>query len=336
MSDIDNAKLTEYLSAELPGFTPPLTVEKFPGGQSNPTFKLSTPTKTYVLRRKPPGKTLKGAHAVDREFRLLSALQDSPVPVAKPYVLCTDDNVIGSMFYVMEFLDGRILWDPTLPECEPAERTALYHEMNRVLSALHSIDIDAVGLSDYGKHGDYFARQTHTWTKQYQASELGKIDAMDTLIEWLPVNLPADDGRFSIVHGDYRLDNLMFHKTEPRALAVLDWELSTIGHPFADLAYQCMQYYLPRGKGLPGLHGVNLAELGIPDEADYVAMYCERMGIDTIPDWNVYLAFSLFRLAAICQGVAKRAQQGNASSKNAADYGQLVEPLAATALKLTH
>ena len=335
MHDLNIDNLSNYLSQHVDGFALPLEVEKFPGGQSNPTFKLSTPNAKYVLRRKPPGKLLRGAHAVDREFKLLTALQSSAVPVAKAIVLCEDDSVIGSMFYVMEYLDGRILWDPLLPECDADERRAIYTEMNRVLSELHLVDIDSVGLTDFGKHSDYFARQTHTWTKQYRASEMELISAMDALIDWLPANMPADDGRVSIVHGDYRLDNIMFERDKPAALAVLDWELSTIGHPYADLAYQCMQYYIPRGKGLPGLHGADLAQLGIPTEAEYIDMYCARTGVDSIPHWNFYLAFSLFRLAAICQGVAKRAQQGNASSQNAANYGALVEPLASIALELT-
>ncbi|RBP49732.1 phosphotransferase [Arenicella xantha] len=335
MHDLNIDNLSNYLKQYVDGFELPLEVEKFPGGQSNPTFKLSTPNAQYVLRRKPPGQLLKGAHAVDREFRMLTALQSSAVPVATPIALCEDDAVIGSMFYVMEYLDGRILWDPVLPDSDAQERRAIYTEMNRVLSALHMVNIDAVGLSDFGKHSDYFARQTHTWTKQYRASEMDPIPAVDSLIEWLPANMPADDGLVSIVHGDYRLDNLMFHRSEPQAIAVLDWELSTIGHPYADLAYQCMQYHIPHGKGLPGLRGADLEQLGIPTEQEYIAMYCERTGVTSIPNWNFYLAFSLFRLAAICQGVAKRAQQGNASSNNAANYGELVEPLASIALDLT-
>lgn len=334
MHDLNVENLSKYLSQAIDGFELPLQVEKFPGGQSNPTFQLTTPNARYVLRRKPPGKLLKGAHAVDREFKLLSALQNSSVPVAKPFVLCEDDDVIGSMFYVMEYLDGRILWDPVLPDCDANERRAIYTEMNRVLSELHMVNIESVGLTDYGKHGDYFARQTHTWTKQYQASEMQPIAAVDALIEWLPANMPKDDGRVSIVHGDYRLDNIMFRKDSPQALAVLDWELSTIGHPYADLAYQCMQYHIPRGKGLPGLRGADLQQLGIPTEQEYIDMYCARTRVDSIPNWNFYLAFSLFRLAAICQGVAKRAEQGNASSKNAANYAELVEPLASIAMNL--
>jgi len=272
---------------------------------------------------------------VDRDHTVLSALFPTPLPVAEPLHLCQDEAIIGSDFYVMEFKQGRILWDPTVPEVDNAERRALYTEMNRVLAELHKVDIDDVGLSNYGKRGSYFARQTHTWTKQYKASETQYIAAMESLIEWLPANMPAEDGLVSITHGDFRIDNLMFHADKAEVIAVLDWELSTIGHPYADLAYQCMQYYMPRGQGLPGLSGVNLAELGIPTEQEYVDMYCQRMGFNKIPQWNFYLAFSLFRLAAICQGVVKRAQQGNASSDKAGQYGDLVEPLANIALDLT-
>lgn len=332
--DFDDAHLAAYLEQHIDGFSGPLNSEKFAGGQSNPTFRLRTPDADYVLRRKPPGKLLPGAHAVDREFRILSALQETDVPVARTYHLCEDDSVIGSMFYVMEFADGRVLWDPGLPGMQAEERTAIYAEMNRVLAALHSVDVEAAGLQDFGKPGDYFARQTNTWTKQYRASEMQHIAAMESLIDWLPANKPADDGKLCVVHGDYRLDNLMFHKTEPRVIATLDWELSTLGHPYADLAYQCMQYYMPRAEGLPGLTGLDLAELGIPSEEQYRAMYCERVGIETIDNWNYYLSFSLFRLAAICQGVVKRSEDGNASSSKAKNYGALVQPLAEIAMDL--
>ncbi|MEM7360113.1 MAG: phosphotransferase [Pseudomonadota bacterium] len=332
--DFDDARLAAYLEQHIEGFRGPLSSEKFAGGQSNPTFKLSTPETSYVLRRKPPGKLLPGAHAVDREYRILSALQETAVPVAKTYHLCEDDSVIGSMFYVMEFADGRVLWDPGLPGMEPSERGEIYAEMNRVLAALHSVNVADAGLQDFGKPGDYFARQTNTWTKQYRASELEHIAAMESLIEWLPANKPADDGQVCVVHGDYRLDNLMFHKTESRVIATLDWELSTLGHPYADLAYQCMQYYMPRAEGLPGLTGLDLAALGIPNENEYRDMYCQRAGIENIDNWNYYLSFSLFRLAAICQGVVKRSQDGNASSSKAKNYGALVRPLAEIAMDL--
>jgi aminoglycoside phosphotransferase (APT) family kinase protein len=333
---LDTDLLSEYLSKNISGFTGPLTAEKFAGGQSNPTYLLTTPKQKYVLRRKPPGTLLPGAHAVDREHTILSALFPTPLPVAEPLHLCQDDDIIGSDFYIMEFKQGRILWDPTIPEVNREQRSALYSEMNRVLAELHKVDIDDAGLQNYGKRGSYFARQTHTWTKQYKASELQHIPAMEALIDWLPANMPADDGLVSITHGDFRIDNLMFHADKAEVIAVLDWELSTIGHPYADLAYQCMQYYMPSGKGLPGLAGVDLAELGIPSEQEYVDMYCQRMGFEGIPNWNFYLAFSLFRLAAICQGVVKRATQGNASSDKAGQYGELVEPLANIALDLTN
>lgn len=332
---LDTDKLSHYLSQHIRGFTGPLTAEKFSGGQSNPTYLMTTPEKKYVLRRQPLGKLLPGAHAMDREHTILSALFPTPLPVAEPLHLCQDPSVIGSDFYVMEFKQGRILWDPTIPEVGKEERNAMYTEMNRVLAELHKVDIDTAGLQNYGKRGHYFARQTHTWTKQYKASEINHIAAMEALIEWLPVNMPPEDGLASITHGDFRLDNLMFDADTPEVIAVLDWELSTIGHPYADLAYQCMQYYMPRGKGLPGLAGADLAQLGIPTEQEYVDMYCQRMGFNGIDNWNFYLAFSLFRLAAICQGVVKRAQQGNASSDKAAQYGELVEPLAHIALGLT-
>ncbi len=331
----DNEKLSTYLEQNVEGFAGPLSAQKFAGGQSNPTFRIDTESGSYVLRRKPTGKLLKGAHAVDREYRILTALYDTEVPVANTYHLCEDESVIGSMFYLMEFVDGRVLWDPALPELESNERTAIYTEMNRVLAALHSVNLKETDLETFGRPGDYFARQINTWTKQYRASETQTIEAMEKVIDWLADNQPADDGRISIVHGDYRLDNLMFDKHEPKAIAVLDWELSTTGHPYADLAYQCMQYHLPHGNGIPGLAGLNYAELGIPTESEYRDMYCQRMGIDNIPNWNFYLVFGLFRLSAICQGVAKRSQDGNASSEKASTYGALVNPLAEAALTLS-
>lgn len=333
---LDTDRLSDYLVKHISDFEGPVSAEKFSGGQSNPTYLLTTETQKYVLRRKPPGKLLPGAHAVDREHTVLSALFPTALPVAEPLHLCQDQAVIGSDFYVMEYKEGRILWDPTIPEVDKAERRAIYSEMNRVLAELHKVNINDAGLENYGKRGNYFARQTHTWTKQYKASEINHIAAMEVLIEWLPANMPNEDGLASITHGDFRIDNLMFDADKAQIIAVLDWELSTIGHPYADLAYQCMQYYMPSGKGLPGLAGKNLAELGIPTEQEYIEMYCQRMGFDSIPQWNFYLAFSLFRLAAICQGVVKRAQQGNASSDKAGQYGELVEPLANIALGLTN
>ncbi|MGL6160656.1 phosphotransferase [Microbulbifer sp.] len=328
-------RLEEYLAACIEGFRGPLEVSKFSDGQSNPTFKLHAASGTYVLRRQPPGKLLKSAHAVDREFRVMRALADTDVPVPGVLHLCEDRELIGSLFYVMEYCEGRIFWSAALPEVDRAERGAMYEEMNRVLAALHSVDVEAAGLSDYGRPGNYFQRQFERWSGQYRASEIEKIAAMDELIDWLADTLPEDDGRVALVHGDYRLDNIMFARDEPRAIAVLDWELSTLGHPFADLAYQCMQLRMPaEGDRVSGLMGVDRHGLGIPTEAEYVARYCERMGIGKIDNWAFYLAFSFFRLAAIIQGVAKRARDGNASNKNAARLGALVQPVARMALDM--
>lgn len=332
---LDTTRLQTFLEQQLPGFSGSLSAEKFAGGQSNPTFKLSANGRHYVLRRKPPGQLLKSAHAVDREFRVISALQDTDVPVPKTYCLCEDDAIIGSAFYVMEYLEGRVFWDPTLPEIDSAiERAAMYDEMNRVLAALHTVDVDAMGLSDFGRPGNYYERQINRWTRQYRASETGLCPDMETLIEWLPANLPADDGQASLVHGDYRLDNLMFHPTEPRIIAVLDWELSTLGHPLADLAYQCMAWALPGDAGVAGLGGVERQALGLPTNEQYIARYCERTGRDAIEHWNFYMVFCFFRLAAILQGVKKRALIGTASSAEAESRAAMVEPLAAQGVSL--
>ena len=331
---LDEIKLANYLEANIEGFKGPLSATKFKGGQSNPTFKIDAASGSYVLRRQPPGKLLPSAHAVDREYRVLAALQDTDVPVSKVFHLCEDKNVLGSMFYIMEFNDGNIHWNPALQELDNAKRTAMYAEMNRVLAALHSVDIEKANLSTYGKPGNYYERQYGRWTKQYRASELTTIDAMEKLIQWLKENAPEDDGLVSLSHGDYKLDNVMFDKNNEKIIAVLDWELSTLGHPYADLAYQCMTLRFPAGiAGMSGLYGLDRSELGIPSEEEYVAMYCERMGIDSIPNWTYYLAFSFFRLAAICQGVAKRVADGNASSKQAAQVGAFVNPLAEMALQ---
>lgn len=330
----DTDALATYLEQHVEGFAGPLTAEKFAGGQSNPTFMLSAASGKYVLRRKPSGELLKSAHAVDREFTVMSALANTDVPVAKAYHLCKDDSVIGSMFYVMEYIDGRVMWDPALPDETPAGRAAIYTEMNRVLAALHSVDIEAAGLSDYGRPGNYFERQVSRWSTQYRASETEAIPEMETLMEWLPANMPADDGRVALAHGDFRLDNMMFHPTEPKVLALVDWELSTLGHPFADLAYQCMQLRMEHSGVMSGLGGVDRATLGIPSEDEYVAQYCERMGLEKIEHWNFYVVFSFFRFAAILQGVKKRALEGNASSDKALQMGALVKPLAEQAVTL--
>jgi len=334
---LDIESLGDYLTHHIPGFAAPVEADKFAGGQSNPTFKLTSADGShYVLRRKPPGELLKSAHAVDREFRVISALRDTAVPVPHTHMLCEDDKVIGSMFYVMEYKEGRILWDPLLPEAaDNTERSAIYDAMNETMAALHNVDVDAVGLRDFGRPGNYFERQLGRWSKQYRASETRTITAMESLMPWLAAHMPEDDGTVSLVHGDYRLDNMMFHPTEPRVIALLDWELSTLGHPLADLANQCMAWMLPREGRIKGLGGVDRAALGIPTDEAYIARYCERTGRKGIENWNFYLVFSLFRLAAILQGIVKRAQMGTASSAEADSEGDAVEQLADLAMMLT-
>lgn len=333
VNSLDLESLQPYLEANIAGFKGLISVEKFSGGQSNPTFKLTAETGVYVLRRQPPGKLLKSAHAVDREYRVLNALAGTEVPVAKVHHLCEDTSVIGSMFYIMEYLEGRIYWDASLPEVSKADRTAIYDDMNRVLAELHSVNLDAAGLKDYGRPGNYFQRQFDRWNSQYRASENERIEAMEQLIRWLSTNLPEDDGRIALVHGDYRLDNFMLHPTEPKAIAVLDWELSTLGHPFADLAYLCMQMRMPTIGAVKGLKGKDTQALGIPSEQKYIETYCRRMGIQKIENFSFYIAFSFFRLAAIIQGVAKRSLDGNASNENAAELASHVGPLAELALE---
>ncbi|RDJ98149.1 phosphotransferase [Cupriavidus lacunae] len=331
---LDLAKLAQYLEARLPGFARPVVAEKFSGGQSNPTFLLQTPKARYVLRRQPPGELLKSAHAVDREFRILSALSGTAVPVAKPYHLCEDRDVIGSMFYVMRFEEGRIFWNPTLGEVRRGDRAAYYDAMLRTMATLHDVDVAAVGLADYGKPGNYFQRQIGVWTKQYRLAETHRIDAMETLIAWLPSACPADTDAPALVHGDFRLDNMMFDPHECRVKAVLDWELSTLGNPLADLAYFCMCLRLPSNSHIPGLAGQNRKELGIPEETEMVARYCDLRGLPPIENWHFYLAFSFFRLAAIAQGVKKRALNGNASNTQAGKAGDMAGPLAEEAVRL--
>lgn len=324
----DSDQLAAYLAERIPGFAGPLTAKKFSDGQSNPTFLLTTPGGQYVLRRKPPGQLLKSAHAVDREYRVLSALAASDVPVPRVFHLCEDDSVIGSAFYVMEYLEGRVFWDPALPDLSAEERRAVYDEMNKVLAAIHSVDLKAAGLEDYGRPGNYFERQVSRWSQQYQASQTETLPAMDSLMEWLPANLPPDDGQVSLIHGDYRIDNLMFAPDRLEVIAVFDWELSTLGHPLADLAYQVMQRYMGRDWQIKGLAGLDCEALGIPSEQQYISDYCQRMGISGIDHWSFYLAFSFFRFAAICQGVKHRALQGNASSSDAGAVGAMAAPLA--------
>jgi aminoglycoside phosphotransferase (APT) family kinase protein len=330
----DTARLAAWMQGHISGFSGPIEVQQFAGGQSNPTFLVQSATHRYVLRRKPPGKLLPSAHAVDREFRVLAALKDSAVPVAQVHALCEDSEVIGSAFYVMDYVEGRIFWDALLPEVAAQGRRDIYREMVRVLAALHSVDYAAVGLSDYGKPGHYVERQVARWTQQYRASETEKIDAVEHLIEWLPKHIP-DDEQTAIVHGDFRLDNTIFHPTEPRIAAVLDWELSTLGHPLVDFAYYCLRYHLPVAE-FRGLAGVDVKTYMIPSEAECVAEYCSLRGIAPIPpkDWTYYSAFCMFRLAGILQGVLARALQGNASSATALQAGRRARPLAELGWKL--
>jgi aminoglycoside phosphotransferase (APT) family kinase protein len=324
----DTARLSAWMAAHITGFSGPIEVQQFAGGQSNPTFLVQSASGRYVLRRKPPGKLLPSAHAVDREFRVLAALEGTDVPVAHVHALCEESEVIGSAFYVMDYVEGRIFWDALLPEVAPQGRGDIYREMVRVLAALHSVDYTAVGLGDYGKPGNYVERQVARWTQQYRASATEKIDAVEHLIEWLPKHIPADE-QTSIVHGDFRLDNTIFHPTEPRILAVLDWELSTLGHPLVDLAYYCLRYHLPVAE-FRGLGGVDASAYLIPSEAECVAQYCSLRGIAPVPpkDWAYYKAFCMFRLAGILQGVLARALQGNASSATALQAGRRARPLA--------
>lgn len=318
-----------WLSARLEGLDGPLSVEKFKGGQSNPTYALQAAGKRYVLRCKPApvAKLLPSAHAIEREYRVLSALTGSEVPVPKVYALCEDESVIGRMFYVMERVEGRIFWNAALPELEAAERGPIYQAMNRCIAALHRIEPATAGLADYGASGNYFERQIHRWTKQYRASETQTIQAMDALIDWLPQHIPAGE-ETRIVHGDFRIDNLVFHPSEPRVIAVLDWELSTLGHPLADFAYHCLAWFTPPGI-MRGIAGLDLNALGLPSLQQYIADYCTATARDGgIPDLPFYLAYNLFRLAGIAQGIAKRAEQGTASSQKAIETGALARPVA--------
>ena len=325
---VDLEALEAYLRERIAGLTGPLVVEQFKGGQSNPTFRVTAGTRRYVLRRKPSGKLLPSAHAVEREYRVMTALAGSHVPVPRTWCLCEDASVIGTAFYVMDCVDGRIFWEPALPGMDNAQRAAIFADMNRVIAALHRIDYRAVGLEDYGKAGGYLARQIARWTKQYRASETEKIEPMERLIAWLPENIPPGD-ETTIVHGDYRLDNLIFHESEPRIVAVLDWELSTLGHPLADFAYHCMSWHLAGGP-FRGMRGLDLPALGIPSESEYVAAYCRRVGRDAIdPDqWDFYLAYNMFRAAGIAQGIMRRALDGIATSAHALEAGRRARDLA--------
>ena len=324
----DVARLESYLREHVDGYGGALEVEQFKGGQSNPTYRLSAGGKRYVMRAKPgpAAKLLPSAHAVEREFRVISALGKTGIPVPRTYALCEDEAVIGRAFYIMDCVEGRVLWDQALPGMSALERGAIYAEMNRVIAALHSVDYAAIGLADFGKPGNYFARQIGRWSRQYQASETEKLEAMDNLIAWLPNNIPAGD-ETAIVHGDYRMDNLLFHPSEPKVLAILDWELSTLGHPLADFSYHCMSWRIPPGQ-FRGISGLDLAALGIPAEQDYVAAYCKRTGRERIDNWDFYLSYNMFRIAAILQGIKKRSVDGTAASAHAADAGARVQPMA--------
>jgi len=338
----DTAALSAWLEKHLDGFRGPLTVEMFKGGQSNPTYKLITPSQSYVMRAKPGpvAKLLPSAHAIEREFAVMGGLHGTDVPVPRMHCLCEDESIIGRAFYVMEFMAGRVLWDQALPGMSPQQRAEIYDEMNRVIAALHTVKFAERGLAGYGKSGNYFERQIGRWSKQYKASADGAgpmsqpIPAMEKLVEWLPAHIPAaarDEGTVSIVHGDYRLDNLMFHPTEPRVTAVLDWELSTLGHPLADFSYHCMAWHIPHGS-FRGIGGLDHASLGIPSEDEYIRRYCERTGLTTPEalkaDWNFYMAYNMFRIAAILQGIAKRVEAGTASSAQAAASGASARPMA--------
>lgn len=322
----DEAGLAGWMADNVDGFSGPLTITQFKGGQSNPTYKLETPNAAYVLRRKPPGKLLPSAHAVDREYRVMKALGENGFPVPVMHGLCEDDAVIGTPFYVMDFVDGRIFWDPYLPAIDRDERAAIYDAMNETLAALHAFDPAAISLGDYGKPDAYIARQIARWSKQYKASETRTIPAMDRLIDWLPGAAPEQD-RSGIVHGDFRLDNMIFAKDSPKVVAVLDWELSTLGDPLADFTYQLMQWRTPKDIR-NGFLGVDLAAMNIPGESEYIEAYCRRTGRDSLPKLDFYFAYNLFRLAAIVQGVYHRSTQGNASNAKAQEYGAIVEPMA--------
>jgi aminoglycoside phosphotransferase (APT) family kinase protein len=324
----DLGALERYLDSHVEGFSGPLSVEQFKGGQSNPTYLLRSAGARYVLRAKPgsAAKLLPSAHAVEREFRVITALGRAGMPVPRTFCLCEDESVIGRSFYVMDYVEGRVLWEQSLPGMTSSERAAIYDEMNRVIAALHGLDYRAAGLSDFGKPGNYFARQIARWSKQYRASETEKVEAMDRLIEWLPGNVPPGD-ETAVVHGDYRMDNLVFDPHEPRILAILDWELSTLGHPLADFSYHCMSWHIPPG-AFRGIAGLDFATLGIPNESQYIASYCARTGRDAIEHWDFYLAYNLFRIAAILQGIMKRALEGTAASAEALESGRRAGPLA--------
>ncbi|MGV0035884.1 MAG: phosphotransferase [Candidatus Azotimanducaceae bacterium WSBS_2022_MAG_OTU7] len=309
----DHGRLQDFMAANVEGFSGKLTVEEFAGGQSNPTYLLSSGEQQYVMRRKPPGELLKSAHAVDREYKVMSALQNTNVPTAKTYALCTDDSVIGTWFYIMEYLDGRVIWDSTTGPYTPQERGEIWDAANDALAKLHSVDFEAVGLADFGKHSAYIERQLSRWSSQYEITKTEDNPYMDNLIEYLPKNIPFEDS-CTIVHGDPKIDNMMMHKKRNEVIGILDWELSTLGNPLSDFAYMCMRYR-------DSLNGVDLKALGIPSEAEYIETYCRRTGRSGIDNWDYYLAFNMFRLAAILQGIAKRVLDGTAASRSAEEAG---------------
>jgi aminoglycoside phosphotransferase (APT) family kinase protein len=327
----DTARLEMWMQMEVEGYAGPLRVEQFRGGQSNPTYKLLTPGQCYVLRRKPPGKLLPGAHAVEREYRVIAALAGQGFPVARAFGLCTDETVIGTPFYVMEMVEGRIFWEPELPQISAAERPRYFDAMNAALAQLHRIDPEAAGLADYGRPGNYFERQIGRWSKQYWGDvDAGRVAAMDRLVEWLPANIPPGEDEARVIHGDFRCDNMIFHPTEPKVLAVLDWELSTLGHPLADFSYHLMMYRIPAGI-TTGLAGLDLRALNIPTEEEYVAAYCRRTGRAGIPHLDFYIAFNLFRLSAIVHGIKGRLARGTAASAHADKMAASLEGLAGLA-----
>ncbi|GAC29046.1 phosphotransferase [Brumicola pallidula] len=330
----DLVLLNEYLERHVEGFNALKYLEKFAGGQSNPTYLIEADSGKYVLRKKPHGELLKSAHAVDREYKVISALGDYGFEVPKAFHLSGDDSPLGTMFYVMSFEEGNIFWDPKLPGLEKKERSFIYQQMAKTLAKLHSVDIHAAGLGDYGRPGNYFERQLSRWSRQYRASQTNENEAMETLIHWLEKNIPEDDGKVTLIHGDYRLDNLIIEPNNLTIKAILDWELSTLGHPYSDIAYQCMQLRMSQSSVLKGLAEVDRESLGIPSEDAYLKMYCKEAGIDEIQNWSFYLAFSFFRFSAILQGVYKRSLDGNAVSEKALEYGKLSPVLVDMALKL--
>ena len=328
--ELDEGALTEYMRAHVEGFEGPLSVAQFKGGQSNPTYKITAKSGAYVLRRKPPGKLLPSAHAVDREFRVISALYGQNFPVARPFALCEDDAVIGTMFYIMDCVEGRIIWEPDIPGSDPEERAQIYDAMNRTIADLHLIDVEAAGLSDFGRAEGYVARQIKRWSEQYRLSETDSVPEMDRLMEWLPGACPQTS-RAGLVHGDYRLDNMILHASEPRVLAVLDWELSTLGDPIGDFTYHMMQWRMPQsdgGAGTGSLVGCDLDALGIPSMEAYVEAYCRRTGVERIDNLDFYFAYNFFRLAAILQGIVGRVRDGTATNPHAAAMASRLKPLA--------